>query len=92
MSKALAVLAACIDVRSGKRFARGEVFEPVPDPEQAKRLINAGCLPEAALEAAIAAEDAAEKKAKEEAEALAKAEAAEKAKADAAAKTAEKKG
>jgi len=49
MSEALTVLAACVDKRSGKRFGVGDVFDPAPDVDQAKRLIKAGCLPEEAL-------------------------------------------
>jgi hypothetical protein len=51
MNKALTVLSACVDVRSGKRFTRGDEFSPAPNLEQAKRLIAAGCLPEEALKA-----------------------------------------
>lgn len=65
MSKALTVLAECVDIRNGKRFQPGETFNPAPTPQQAARLIKAGCLPEAALEAAVEpsteAEQAAEK-------------------------------
>ncbi len=45
----LIVLAECVDIRTGRRFAAGETFEPVPAVEQAHRLILAGCLPEKAL-------------------------------------------
>lgn len=95
MSKALTVLAECVDSRSGKRFQRGDEFAPAPNPEQARRLIKAGCLPDAALDAAVAAEtesekaaeDAAKKgRAEQEAEAKAKADAAKKAAEDAAKK------
>lgn len=100
MNKALLVLAACVDIRNGKRFQAGEEFLPVPTPDQAHRLYRAGCLPEAAidfaLDAAREAERAADKKAADDraaAEAQAKAEAEEKAKAEAEAKkSAEKKG
>jgi glycerol-3-phosphate O-acyltransferase len=61
MSKALTVLAECVDARSGKRFNRGDVFDPAPNPEQARRLIAANCLPKEALDAAVAAETEAEK-------------------------------
>src|SRR5690606_2380405 len=99
MSKALTVLAECVDRRSGKRFKAGEVFDPAPTIDQAKRLVTAGCLPEAAIEAAAKAdaeaEKAAEKKAAQEraeAEAKEKADAEAKAKAEAEAqKAAEKK-
>ncbi|MBB6011882.1 type IV secretory pathway VirB10-like protein [Aquamicrobium lusatiense] len=94
MSKALTVLAACIDIRNGKRLAKGDLFDPAPNPEQARRLITAACLPPEALDAAVAAETASEKaadeaakqhRAEEEAAAKAKAEADKKA-ADEAAK------
>lgn len=49
MTKALTVLAECVDKRSGKRYVAGEEFDPAPDVDQAKRLIKAGCLPEGAL-------------------------------------------
>ena len=38
------VISACEDVRSGKEFEAGKEFLPEPDPDQAQRLINAGCL------------------------------------------------
>jgi len=88
--KEFTVLAACIDIRSGRRFAIGEVFDPAPTEDQARRLVKAGCLPVAAIDAASAeaeakAEAEAEAKAKAEAEAKAKAEAEAKAKASRAA-------
>lgn len=90
MSKALTVLAECVDIRSGKRFDRGDVFDPAPTPEQAKRLIKAGCLPEGAIDAAVEPqtdeEKAAEAAAAKDAADLAAAEAA-----TAAAKAAKKK-
>lgn len=95
MNKALTVLASCVDIRSGKRFQRGDVFDPAPNPEQARRLIKAECLPKEALEVAVIAETEAEKAAEEaakqkraedEAAAKAKAEADKKATDDAAAK------
>ncbi|MBN9079665.1 MAG: hypothetical protein J0H84_25975 [Rhizobiales bacterium] len=49
MSRAFTVLAECIDHRSGKRFAKGSIFDPAPTAEQAQRLVKAGCLPEEAL-------------------------------------------
>lgn len=49
MSKALIVLAACVDIRSGRRFEPGQTFEPAPTVEQATRLFKAGCLPETAI-------------------------------------------
>lgn len=95
MSKALTVLAECVDARNGKRFKRGDLFDPALNPEQARRLIKAGCLPEAALDAAVAAETEAEKaaedaakKARAEQDAQAKAEADKKAKDEAQAKKA----
>lgn len=57
MSKELTVLAECVDRRTGKRFRPGEVFDPVPTTEQAKRLILAGCLPEGAYKIAANAEE-----------------------------------
>jgi colicin import membrane protein len=63
MSKALAVLAECVDQRSGKRFFTGDVFDPPPTPEQAQRLVRAGCLPGDAIEAARKAAADADKKA-----------------------------
>lgn len=90
MNKALTVLAACVDARSGKRFAKGDVFEPAPNPEQARRLIKAECLPPEALEAAVAAETASEKAAEDAAKKKrAEDEAAAKAKAEADKKVAE---
>lgn len=89
MNKAFIVLAECVDSRTGARFPAGSTFDPAPTVAQAKRLVAAGCLPEAAIEAATATEDeadkAAEKKAKADEEARAKAEAEAK-------KAAEKKG
>jgi colicin import membrane protein len=79
MSKALTVLAECVDVRTGKRFKPGEVFDPAPSVVGARHLVAAGCLPEAAIDAAAAAEadaeKAAETKAKADQDARAKAEA-----------------
>lgn len=90
MSKALTVLAACVDIRSGKRFQRGDMFDPAPNPEQARRLIKAECLPKEALDAAVAAETEAEKAAEEAAkQKRAEDEAAAKAKAEADKKAAE---
>lgn len=92
MSKALIVLAECVDVRNGRRFQPGETFDPAPNPEQAKRLVKAACLPEAAVEAAVVAETEAEKTAERKAAAdRAADEARQKAEADAAAKAAAKK-
>lgn len=68
MSKALTVLAECVDIRSGKRFQPSETFSPAPQPQQAARLIKAGCLPEAALEEAVEPATDAEKAAEEQAE------------------------
>jgi hypothetical protein len=48
----LKVLAECVDVRSGKRFLKGDTFDPTPGLEQAQRLVKAGCLPEGAIELA----------------------------------------
>ncbi len=61
MNKALIVLSDCVDVRSGKRFQRGDEFSPAPNHEQAKRLVAAGCLPEEALKAAVGAKTEAER-------------------------------
>ncbi len=63
MTKALKVLAECVDARSGKRFQPGDEFQPVPTLAQANRLISAGCLPEAARELAEKADAEDEKKA-----------------------------
>jgi hypothetical protein len=83
MTKALTVLAECVDARSGKRFQRGDVFDPAPNPEQARRLIAANCLPKEALDVAVAAETEAEKAAEEAAKKKrAEDEAASKAKAE----------
>lgn len=60
MTKALTVLAACIDIRNGNRFEKGDVFNPTPTYEQAARLIAAGCLPQAALDLAEKADSDAE--------------------------------
>jgi hypothetical protein len=38
------VISACADVRTGKEFEAGVEFLPEPDPAQALRLVNAGCL------------------------------------------------
>lgn len=38
------VISACEDVRTGKEFEAGKEFLPEPDEDQAKRLVNAGCL------------------------------------------------
>lgn len=90
MSKALTARAACIDIRNGKRFAKGDVFDPAPNPEQARRLIKAECLPPEVLDVAVAAESAVEKAAEEAArKKQAEEEAAAKAKADADKKAAE---
>ena len=62
MTKALTVIAECVDLRSGKRFKQGEVFDPAPTAEQATRLVAAGCLPKEAIAAAEKADEAAEKK------------------------------
>jgi len=74
--KALKVLAPCMDKRSTKRFAVGEIFDPAPTEEQARRLVKAGCLPEEAIAVAKKADAEAEKKA----DAAAKAKAEEDAK------------
>ncbi|MBN9065175.1 MAG: hypothetical protein J0H60_01510 [Rhizobiales bacterium] len=90
MTKALTVLAECVDARSGKRFQRGDVFDPAPNPEQARRLIAANCLPKGALDVAVAAETEAEKAAEEAAKKKrTEDEAAAKAKAEADQKAAE---
>jgi len=51
--KDLKVLAECVDIRSGLRFLKGQVFSPPPTLEQAERLIKAGCLPEGARQHAV---------------------------------------
>lgn len=56
-NKDLIVLAECVDRRNGRRFQQGETFDPIPTVEQAKRLIIAGCLPQAAYRLAVDAED-----------------------------------
>ncbi|UIK04902.1 hypothetical protein [Neorhizobium galegae] len=71
---ALIVLAACVDIRSGERFERGDTFDPVPTLEQANRLIAAGCLPEGARELAEKADEPDEQKAASEKAARDKAE------------------
>lgn len=63
MTKALTVLAECVDIRNGRRFHRGDDFAPVPTAEQAKRLIAAGCLPNEAEDLAEKADADAGKKA-----------------------------
>jgi colicin import membrane protein len=83
MSKALTVLAECVDARSGKRFLPGDVFDPAPTAEQAQRLVRAGCLPADSVDAARKAEADAEKKTVATKEAKAKAAVFEKAKAKA---------
>jgi hypothetical protein len=50
--KALTVLAACIDARSGKRLTAGDEFSPPPTRDQAERLVKAGCLPIEAIDVA----------------------------------------
>lgn len=47
--KELLVLSECVDSRSGKRFQKGDYFDPTPTGEQAARLHKAGCLPEGAI-------------------------------------------
>lgn len=66
MTKELTVLAECVDIRNGTRFQRGDVFDPAPTFEQAKRLIAAGCLPKEAEGVAEKADAEAEKKAEAE--------------------------
>jgi predicted nucleic acid-binding Zn-ribbon protein len=61
-NKDLIVLAECVDKRTGRRFQRGETFDPIPGVEQAKRLIVAGCLSEGAYYLARQAEDDEEKR------------------------------
>lgn len=61
MSKALIVLAECVDIRSGVRFQTGDKFDPAPTVSQAARLIAAGCLPEAAIDFAVQDPNPAEK-------------------------------
>ena len=88
MNKAFIVLADCVAAPGGKRFKAGEEFDPPPSVAQARRLVAAGCLPEAAIDAAAAAEAEAQKAA----DAKAKADQGARAKAEAEAqKAAEKK-
>lgn len=68
MSKALTVLAECVDVRSGRRFRQGDVFDPAPTVEQASRLAAAGCLPREAIDAAAKAAADVDKKQETKAE------------------------
>ena len=63
MTKALTVLAECVDARNGKRYLKGSVFDPAPTLDQANRLISAGCLPVEARDLAVKAEAEAEKRA-----------------------------
>lgn len=84
MNKALIVLSECVDVRNGKRFSRGDEFAPAPNPEQAKRLVAAGCLPQEALKAAVGPKTDAERALEEKAVREKAAAAAAKATADAA--------
>ncbi|MGV3649848.1 MAG: hypothetical protein ACO1OK_00350 [Devosia sp.] len=84
--KDLKVLAECVDSRSGRRFKAGEIFDPAPTADQARRLAKAGCLPEGAIGVAEKADAAAERKA--DAAAKAKADARAKAEAIAAATSA----
>ncbi|MCA0278454.1 MAG: hypothetical protein LCH86_20855 [Proteobacteria bacterium] len=87
MSKALIVLAECVDARNGKRFFPGDEFAPAPARDQAVRLIRAGCLPDEAFSAAVSAErDAEDAKAQADADAKAQADADAKAQAEADAK------
>ena len=72
MTKELTVLAECVDIRSGARFQRGDVFDPAPTFEQAKRLIAAGCLPKEAEAVAEKADAEAEKRGEAEKARLAK--------------------
>lgn len=48
-NKDLLVLAECVDIRNGRRFTRGQYFDPTPTGEQALRLVAAKCLPPAAI-------------------------------------------
>src|SRR4051812_33044981 len=81
--KALKVLAACVDSRSGKRFEIGETFDPPPTELQAARLVKAGCLPDGAIEVGKKYDADNEKKIEAEARKQAKAVADAKALADA---------
>lgn len=65
--KELLVLSACVDSRNGKRFQKGEFFDPTPNGEQAERLVRAGCLPEGAIKLGQAEDAKLAKKAEEEA-------------------------
>lgn len=46
------VIGECIDARTGRRYQRGEIFEPPPDDDQADRLLKAECIREVADAAA----------------------------------------
>lgn len=65
--KDLLVLAECADSRSGKRFKKGDFFDPTPTGEQAQRLFKAGCLPEGAIKLGQAEDAKLAKKAEEDA-------------------------
>lgn len=78
----LLVLAACVDKRSGKRFAPGDIFDPVPTVDQATRLAAAGCLDKAAIAVAQKAEDSADADAGKQAAIAAARSAQDKASAD----------
>ncbi len=52
------VKAECVDIRTGKRYAASDTFDPLPTEDQAARLVAAGCLPKEAITIA-AANDAA---------------------------------
>jgi hypothetical protein len=57
MQTPFTVLAECSDLRTGKRFLRGDTFDPAPTVDQATRLVAAGCLPKSAVDAAQVVED-----------------------------------
>lgn len=83
MSKEFTVLAECVDARSGARFKKDAIFTPPPSVEQAKRLVAARCLPEAAIAAAEKLEGEGSAKAARREKAIEKAQGVlEKAKAD----------
>lgn len=65
--KELLVLSECVDSRNGKRFKKGEFFDPTPTGEQAKRLVAAGCLPEGAIKLGDAEDGRLAKKAEDDA-------------------------
>jgi hypothetical protein len=66
-NKDLLVRAECVDLRNGKRYFKGQYFDPVPTGEQARRLFIAGCLPEGAIKLGEAEDAKLAKKAEDDA-------------------------